>query len=239
MKAVGDAGRRVGRSRPRCSAAAWRAARSRRPAANRSRRTPSAARRWSRTRRCRRVAKMRPDVVVWMSLWEKSDIIADGKTLVSGTPAGDAEMLRRMDADARPRHHVRRQGRAGHHRRAGAERRAGHEQLEQRGRRRELRRASTASSGGSRRAIPTRSRSSTSRSTCARAAHRARRTSTASACAPTAATSRRPRRDRGALAHVPADEDPPGLTKPGPAHRRLIPAPVRCAGCGVGSFSWS
>jgi peptidoglycan/LPS O-acetylase OafA/YrhL len=41
---------------------------------------------------------MRPDVVVWMSLWEKSDMVADGRTLVSGTPAGDAEMLRRMDA---------------------------------------------------------------------------------------------------------------------------------------------
>lgn len=44
------------------------------------------------------VAEMRPDVVIWMSLWEKSDIIADGKTLVSGTPVGDAEMQRRMDA---------------------------------------------------------------------------------------------------------------------------------------------
>ncbi len=44
------------------------------------------------------VGIMRPDVVIWMSLWEKSDMIADGSTLVSGTPAGDAEMLRRMDA---------------------------------------------------------------------------------------------------------------------------------------------
>jgi hypothetical protein len=41
---------------------------------------------------------MRPDVVVWMSIWEKSDVIAGGSTLVSGTPSGDAEMLRRMDA---------------------------------------------------------------------------------------------------------------------------------------------
>jgi hypothetical protein len=42
---------------------------------------------------------MRPDVVIWMSLWEKSDVIADnGRILVSGTPAGDAEMMRRMDA---------------------------------------------------------------------------------------------------------------------------------------------
>jgi peptidoglycan/LPS O-acetylase OafA/YrhL len=44
------------------------------------------------------VAQMRPDVVVWMSLWEKSDVVAGGRTLASGTPAGDAEMLRRMDA---------------------------------------------------------------------------------------------------------------------------------------------
>jgi hypothetical protein len=43
------------------------------------------------------VAEMRPDVVLWISLWEKSDMIANGTTLVSGTPAGDAEMLRRMD----------------------------------------------------------------------------------------------------------------------------------------------
>jgi peptidoglycan/LPS O-acetylase OafA/YrhL/lysophospholipase L1-like esterase len=41
---------------------------------------------------------MRPDVVIWMSIWEKSDVIAGGRTLVSGTPAADAEMLRRMDA---------------------------------------------------------------------------------------------------------------------------------------------
>lgn len=45
------------------------------------------------------LAQMRPDVVIWMSLWEKSDMVANGKTLVSGTAAGDAEMLRRMNAD--------------------------------------------------------------------------------------------------------------------------------------------
>ncbi|MDQ1460184.1 MAG: hypothetical protein QOI08_1668, partial [Actinomycetota bacterium] len=45
------------------------------------------------------VAEMRPDVVLWMSLWEKSDMIANGATLISGTPAGDAEMLRRMDQE--------------------------------------------------------------------------------------------------------------------------------------------
>jgi lysophospholipase L1-like esterase len=44
------------------------------------------------------IAQMRPDVVIWMSLWEKSDIVVNGATLRSGTPEGDAEMLRRMDA---------------------------------------------------------------------------------------------------------------------------------------------
>jgi peptidoglycan/LPS O-acetylase OafA/YrhL len=43
------------------------------------------------------IEEMRPNVVVWMSIWEKSDVIANGQTLVSGTPAGDAEMLRRMN----------------------------------------------------------------------------------------------------------------------------------------------
>jgi lysophospholipase L1-like esterase len=43
------------------------------------------------------IEQMRPDVVIWMSIWEKSDVIANGQTLVSGTPAGDAEMLRRMN----------------------------------------------------------------------------------------------------------------------------------------------
>jgi len=45
------------------------------------------------------IEQMRPDIVVWMSIWEKSDVIADGRTLVSGTPAGDDEMLSRMDAE--------------------------------------------------------------------------------------------------------------------------------------------
>ncbi|MDQ1481068.1 MAG: hypothetical protein QOI44_1929 [Actinomycetota bacterium] len=43
------------------------------------------------------IAGLRPDVVVWMSIWEKSDLLEHGETLVSGTPAGDDEMLRRMD----------------------------------------------------------------------------------------------------------------------------------------------
>ncbi len=41
--------------------------------------------------------KARPDVVVWMSGWEKSDLVVDGETLVSGTRAGDRAMLARMD----------------------------------------------------------------------------------------------------------------------------------------------
>jgi peptidoglycan/LPS O-acetylase OafA/YrhL len=41
---------------------------------------------------------MRPNVVVWMSLWEKSDIVANGRTLVAKTPAWNVEMLKRMNA---------------------------------------------------------------------------------------------------------------------------------------------
>jgi len=43
------------------------------------------------------IFEIRPQVVVWMSIWEKSDLVVGNETLVSGTPAGDAEMLRRMD----------------------------------------------------------------------------------------------------------------------------------------------
>jgi len=43
------------------------------------------------------IFQLRPHVVVWMSIWEKSDLVVDGETLVSGTAAGDAEMQRRMD----------------------------------------------------------------------------------------------------------------------------------------------
>ncbi len=45
----------------------------------------------------RALARARPTVVVWMSIWEKSDLVLDGKTLKSGTPAGDHAMLTRMD----------------------------------------------------------------------------------------------------------------------------------------------
>jgi hypothetical protein len=43
------------------------------------------------------VFELRPQIVVWMSIWEKSDLVLGNETLVSGTTAGDDEMLRRMD----------------------------------------------------------------------------------------------------------------------------------------------
>ena len=44
------------------------------------------------------LARARPTVVVWMSVWEKSDLVVDGHTVVAGTPAGDKEIMARMDA---------------------------------------------------------------------------------------------------------------------------------------------
>jgi len=43
------------------------------------------------------IYQLRPQVVVWMSVWEKSDLVVGNQTLVSGTPAGEAEIQRRMD----------------------------------------------------------------------------------------------------------------------------------------------
>jgi hypothetical protein len=43
------------------------------------------------------LARVRPTVVLWMSIWEKSDLVVDGRTVVAGTPAGDAEINKRMD----------------------------------------------------------------------------------------------------------------------------------------------
>ena len=40
----------------------------------------------------------RPTVVLWMSIWEKSDLVVDGHTVVAGTPAGEKEIMARMDA---------------------------------------------------------------------------------------------------------------------------------------------
>jgi peptidoglycan/LPS O-acetylase OafA/YrhL len=44
------------------------------------------------------LTELEPDVVLWISIWEKSDVVVDGQLLASGTPEGDAEMQRRMDA---------------------------------------------------------------------------------------------------------------------------------------------
>jgi peptidoglycan/LPS O-acetylase OafA/YrhL len=41
--------------------------------------------------------QFKPDVVVWASIWEKSDLQVGDRVLRSGTPEGDREMLRRMD----------------------------------------------------------------------------------------------------------------------------------------------
>ena len=73
-------------TRARCSAAASRATRSRRRATRQI--TPH-------TERCRAVARrhdpaplrrLQPDVVVWMSIWEKSDLVVDGEHARRGHP---------------------------------------------------------------------------------------------------------------------------------------------------------
>ena len=44
------------------------------------------------------LARARPTIVLWMSIWEKSDLVVDGRTVVAGTPAGEREIMARMDA---------------------------------------------------------------------------------------------------------------------------------------------
>ena len=44
------------------------------------------------------LARSRPNIVIWMSIWEKSDLVVDGHTVVAGTPAGEKEIMARMDA---------------------------------------------------------------------------------------------------------------------------------------------
>ncbi len=44
------------------------------------------------------LARARPTIVLWMSIWEKSDLVVDGHTVVAGTPAGEKEIMARMDA---------------------------------------------------------------------------------------------------------------------------------------------
>jgi peptidoglycan/LPS O-acetylase OafA/YrhL len=43
------------------------------------------------------LARARPTVVIWMSSWEKSDLVVDGKTYIAGTPAGEREIQSLMD----------------------------------------------------------------------------------------------------------------------------------------------
>jgi peptidoglycan/LPS O-acetylase OafA/YrhL len=44
------------------------------------------------------LARARPTIVLWMSVWEKSDLVVDGRTVVAGTAAGEKEIMARMDA---------------------------------------------------------------------------------------------------------------------------------------------
>ena len=46
------------------------------------------------------IATLQPDVVLWMSIWETSDRILDGRLVRFGTRAGDDALLREIDAAA-------------------------------------------------------------------------------------------------------------------------------------------
>ena len=46
----------------------------------------------------RALARVRPTVVVWMSVWEKSDLVVDGRTIVADTPEWETAIMSRMDA---------------------------------------------------------------------------------------------------------------------------------------------
>jgi lysophospholipase L1-like esterase len=43
------------------------------------------------------LARARPTVVIWMSAWEKSDLVVGGHTIVANTPQWEAEIRSRMD----------------------------------------------------------------------------------------------------------------------------------------------
>ena len=43
------------------------------------------------------LARARPTVVIWMSTWEKSDLVVAGHTVVANTPQWQAEIMARMD----------------------------------------------------------------------------------------------------------------------------------------------
>ena len=44
------------------------------------------------------LARARPTIVIWMSVWEKSDLVIGGHTIVAETPQWEAEIMSRMDA---------------------------------------------------------------------------------------------------------------------------------------------
>jgi len=46
----------------------------------------------------RALTRAEPTVVVWMSIWEKSDLVVDGRTIVADTPEWETEIISRMDA---------------------------------------------------------------------------------------------------------------------------------------------
>jgi peptidoglycan/LPS O-acetylase OafA/YrhL len=46
----------------------------------------------------RALARARPTVVVWMSIWEKSDLVVNGETVIAGTRRGEQEIRSLMDA---------------------------------------------------------------------------------------------------------------------------------------------
>jgi peptidoglycan/LPS O-acetylase OafA/YrhL len=45
----------------------------------------------------RALARSNPTLVIWMSVWEKSDLVVDGRTIVAGTPEWEATIQSRMD----------------------------------------------------------------------------------------------------------------------------------------------
>lgn len=45
----------------------------------------------------RALARTDPTIVVWMSIWEKSDLVVDGRTIVAGTAEWASEVMTRMD----------------------------------------------------------------------------------------------------------------------------------------------
>ncbi|MGH9031218.1 MAG: acyltransferase family protein, partial [Acidimicrobiia bacterium] len=47
------------------------------------------------------VASLQPDVVLWLSIWETSDRILDGRLVRFGTEAGDKALMREIDAAAK------------------------------------------------------------------------------------------------------------------------------------------